>query len=102
MFLLYRPGILKSYCSSKHEEKIRKMLHLWKYRKSCYKVLIRIEIFLNQLFAYQAIRVENDLIKNETINYESLVTIQPEDFKYFCVDDFINIIGDENVKLFKI
>lgn len=60
-----------------------------------------IKIFLNQLFAYQAIRVENNLIKNGTIDYESLVTIKSEDFKYFCSDDFINIIGDENVKLFK-
>ena len=61
-----------------------------------------IKVFLNQLFAYQAIRVEETLLANGEINYESLVTIQPEDFKYFCGDDFINIIGDENVKLFKV
>jgi len=61
-----------------------------------------LKVFLNQLFAYQAIRVENTLVTKGSINYESLVTIQPEDFKYFCADDFINIIGDENVKLFKV
>ena len=61
-----------------------------------------LKVFLNQLFAYQAIRVENTLINKGSIDYESLVTIQPEDFQYFCADDFINIIGDENVKLFKV
>jgi probable Rubsico expression protein CbbX len=61
-----------------------------------------IKVFLNQLFAYQAIRVENTLIKNGNIDYESLVTVKREDFVYFCPDDFINIIGDENVKLFPI
>jgi probable Rubsico expression protein CbbX len=61
-----------------------------------------LKVFLNQLFAYQAIRIENTLIEKGTIDYEKLITIQSEDFKYFCTDDFINIIGDENVKLFKI
>jgi len=61
-----------------------------------------VKVFLNQLFAYQAIRVENTLLEKGTIDYESLVTVKPDDFKYFCSDDFINIIGDENVKLFKI
>jgi probable Rubsico expression protein CbbX len=61
-----------------------------------------LKVFLNQLFAYQAIRVEHTLVEKGTINYESLVTIEPSDFKYFSGDDFINIIGDENVKLFKI
>ena len=61
-----------------------------------------LKIFLNQLFSYQSIRVEETLLEKGTIDYESLVTIQPSDFKYFCGDDFINIIGDENVKLFKI
>ena len=61
-----------------------------------------LRVFLNQLFAYQAIRVENTLVNKGSIDYESLVTIQPEDFQYFCADDFINIIGDENVKLFKV
>jgi hypothetical protein len=61
-----------------------------------------LKVFLNQLFAYQAIRVENTLLEKGTIDYESLVTVKPDDFKYFCSDDFINIIGDENVKLFKI
>jgi probable Rubsico expression protein CbbX len=61
-----------------------------------------LKVFLNQLFAYQAIRVEQTLVEKGTIDYESLVTIQPTDFQYFCGDDFINIIGDENIKLFKV
>jgi probable Rubsico expression protein CbbX len=61
-----------------------------------------LKVFLNQLFSYQAIRIEETLQSKGEIDYEKLVTIQPEDFKYFCGDDFINIIGDENVKLFKV
>ena len=60
-----------------------------------------LKIFLNQLFAYQAIRVENTLLKTGKIDYDSLVKIEQEDFKYFTPEDFINIIGSENVKLFK-
>lgn len=58
-----------------------------------------IKVFLNQLFAFQAIRVEQELLQTGAINYESLVTIKGEDFQYFTQDDFINIIGDENVRL---
>ena len=36
-----------------------------------------------------------------SIDYDSLVTIKPEDFKYFTGDDFINIIGSEEVELYK-
>jgi probable Rubsico expression protein CbbX len=60
-----------------------------------------IKIFLNQLLSYQAIRVEKALTSKGSIDYESLVTIRPEDFDYFTEDDFINIIGSEKVKLFK-
>jgi hypothetical protein len=35
------------------------------------------------------------------IDYDSLVTIQKEDFSYFTAEDFINIIGSEKIKLFK-
>jgi probable Rubsico expression protein CbbX len=59
-----------------------------------------IKVFLNQLFAYQAIRVEEELMKKGTINYDSLIKIKKEDFKYFTNEDFINIIGDEHVKLY--
>jgi probable Rubsico expression protein CbbX len=59
-----------------------------------------IKVFLNQLFAYQAIRVENELLKNGIINYESLVKIKKDDFKFFTGEDFINIIGDEHIKLY--
>ena len=59
-----------------------------------------IKIFLNQLLAYQSIRLEDLLTKDGTLNYESLVTIQTSDFKYFTQEDFINIIGSENVDLF--
>jgi probable Rubsico expression protein CbbX len=58
-----------------------------------------IKVFLNQLFAYQAVRIENQLLENGVINYEDLVKIKEEDFQYFTGDDFINIIGDEHVKL---
>jgi probable Rubsico expression protein CbbX len=60
-----------------------------------------IKVFLNQLFAYQAVRVENELLKNGKIQYDSLITIKKEDFQYFTSDDFVNIIGDENVKLYQ-
>jgi probable Rubsico expression protein CbbX len=61
-----------------------------------------IKIFLNQLFAYQAIRVENTLVKKGNINYDSLVMIEKEDFRYFTADDFINIIGSENINLYNL
>jgi probable Rubsico expression protein CbbX len=59
-----------------------------------------IKIFLNQLFAYQASRVEKRLILNGKLDYNSLVTIEKEDFLGFTVDDFINIIGSEKVNLY--
>jgi probable Rubsico expression protein CbbX len=61
-----------------------------------------IKIFLNQLLSYQSIRVERELIKTGKIDYDSLVTVLPEDFKYFSKDDFINIVGSENVELHKV
>ena len=59
-----------------------------------------IKIFLNQLFAYQAIRVESMLNTQGKIDYDSLVNIKKEDFSYFTPEDFINIIGSENVSLY--
>jgi probable Rubsico expression protein CbbX len=61
-----------------------------------------VKIFLNQLFAFQAIRIEKELISSGNVAYDSLVTIQKEDFRYFTAYDFINIIGSEDIKLFKI
>ena len=61
-----------------------------------------LKIFLNQLFAYQAVRVENTLLQTGKIDYDSLVKIEKEDFKYFTAEDFINIIGSEDVKLLSI
>jgi probable Rubsico expression protein CbbX len=58
-----------------------------------------IKVFLNQLLSYQAIRVEKTLLSG-SINYESLITLQKDDFRYFNQDDFINIIGSENVQLY--
>jgi len=58
-----------------------------------------IKIFLNQLLSYQSIRIENTLTSSGKIDYDSLVTLKKEDFDYFVADDFINIIGSENVKL---
>jgi len=60
-----------------------------------------IKVLINQLLAYQAIRVENLLSKNGQLNYNSLVTIKKEDFLHFTIDDFVNIIGSENVQLYK-
>ena len=59
-----------------------------------------LKVLVNQLLAFQAIRVEDTLAKNGSIDYDSLVTIKPEDFKHFTANDFVNIIGSENVKLF--
>jgi probable Rubsico expression protein CbbX len=59
-----------------------------------------IKIFLNQLFAYQAIRVENTLLTKGSLDYDSLVTLKPEDFSYLNPNDFINIIGSEKVELY--
>jgi probable Rubsico expression protein CbbX len=59
-----------------------------------------IKVFLNQLFAYQSIRIEHQLVQNGKLDYDSLVSIKKEDFQYFTPDDFINIIGDEHVKLY--
>jgi probable Rubsico expression protein CbbX len=58
-----------------------------------------IKVFLNQLLAYQAVRVEESLVKKGTLVYEDLVTLTREDFNGLCVEDFINIIGSEKVKL---
>ena len=59
-----------------------------------------LKFFVNQVLAFQAIRVEDTLAQAGSIDYDSLVTIRPEDFKYFTPDDFINIIGSEDVKLY--
>ena len=59
-----------------------------------------IKIFLNQLLSYQAVRVEKNLTKNGILKYEDLINIKSEDFASFTQDDFINIIGSENVKLY--
>jgi probable Rubsico expression protein CbbX len=59
-----------------------------------------IKIFLNQLFSYQSIRIENTLLNTGKLDYESLVTLKKEDFSYFSGDDFINIIGSENIKTY--
>ena len=59
-----------------------------------------LKVLVNQLLAFQAIRVEDTLAENGSIDYDSLVTIKPEDFKYFTPNDFVNIIGSEDVKLY--
>jgi probable Rubsico expression protein CbbX len=60
-----------------------------------------LKVFVNQLLAFQAIRVEETLMNRGSIDYDSLVTIRPEDFNYFTSNDFINIIGSEEVELYK-
>ena len=59
-----------------------------------------IKIFLNQLFSYHAIRVEEILENQGQIDYRNLITLLPSDCNHFKVDDFINIIGSEKVKLY--
>ncbi len=59
-----------------------------------------IKIFLNQLLSYQAIRIEEALTQTGLLTYQSLTSITKEDFNYFTKDDFINIIGSENVELY--
>lgn len=58
-----------------------------------------LKIFLNQLIAYQAIRIEKILNSQGKINYQSLVTIEKEDLDYFTKNDFVNIIGSEKLNL---
>ena len=60
------------------------------------------KVFLNQLFSYQAIRIENSLLEKGLLTYEDLATLKVEDFAYFTKEDFINIIGNENVDLYPI
>ena len=60
-----------------------------------------IKIFIHILLSYQAIRIEKLLTVQGNINYNSLVTIEKEDFQYFTQEDFINIIGSENIAIFK-
>ena len=59
-----------------------------------------IKIFLNQVLSYHAIRVEKTLMQNGSINYEALVKLQKNDFQFFQPDDFINIIGSENIQIY--
>ena len=58
-----------------------------------------IKVFLNQLLAYQAVRVEDSLVSTGTLLYDDLVTLTRDDFNGLCAEDFINIIGSEQVKL---
>ena len=60
------------------------------------------KVFLNQLFSYPAIRIENSLLEKGLLTYEDLATLKVEDFSYFTKEDFINIIGNENVDLYPI
>lgn len=59
-----------------------------------------LKVLINQLIAYQAVRVEDLLTKNGKLSYNSLVTIEEDDLKQFTQDDFINIIGSEDVNLY--
>jgi probable Rubsico expression protein CbbX len=59
-----------------------------------------IKIFLNQLLSYQATRVESSLIRQGSLKYEDLINLNLADFSCLTPEDFINIIGDENVTLY--
>jgi probable Rubsico expression protein CbbX len=58
-----------------------------------------LKVLLNQLIAYQSLRLEKLLSEQGNLSYQSLVTIEKEDFSYFTKEDFINIIGSENISL---
>jgi len=60
-----------------------------------------LKIFLNCLLSYQAIRVEKTLSETGKIDYQSLMNLKEEDFSYFQQDDFINIIGSKDIKLYR-
>jgi probable Rubsico expression protein CbbX len=60
-----------------------------------------VKIFINQLLSYKSARVENLLISGGSLNYQSFITISPEDFNFFTEGDFINIIGSEKIILHK-
>ena len=60
-----------------------------------------VKVFLNQLLAYQAVRVEDSLVKKGSLIYDDLVTLTRDDFNGLCAEDFINIIGSEDVQLLK-
>ena len=59
-----------------------------------------IKLFLNQVFAYQAVRIENLLTRQNQLDFQSLVQIEPEDFSYFTKEDFQNIIGSDQINLY--
>lgn len=59
-----------------------------------------IKIFLNQVLAYHAARIENLLSKNSSLDYRSLITITDEDFSSFTASDFVNILGSELITIF--
>jgi probable Rubsico expression protein CbbX len=61
-----------------------------------------IKLFINQLFAYQAIRIEKLLLEKGSLNYESLTTITKDDILSLTNEDFINIIATENISLYNI
>ena len=46
-------------------------------------------------------RRENELLKKGSLTYDDLISVKAEDFKYFTAEDFINIIGSEDITLLK-
>jgi probable Rubsico expression protein CbbX len=59
-----------------------------------------IKVFLNQLFLYHSIRIEKNLKEKGSLNYKVLINLEKDDFKFFTKEDFINIIGNENIDLY--
>jgi probable Rubsico expression protein CbbX len=58
-----------------------------------------LKVFLNQLVTYQSYRLEKLLSEKEKLNYQNFITITKEDLQSFRKEDFINIIGYDNITL---
>ena len=54
-----------------------------------------IKLLLNQLLSYQSVRVEKMLATEGFVDYETLITIQKDDFCNLTETNFINIIGSD-------
>ena len=59
-----------------------------------------LKVFINLLLSYQSGRIEDALQASGVLDYDSFITIKPEDFQCFTENDFINIIGSEKINLF--
>lgn len=59
-----------------------------------------LRVFLNQLMTYHIIRINQSLEEIGELNYQSLKIFSKEDFFYFVEEDFINLIGTNQINLY--